>query len=74
MSYEQFKRKLEGQSLPLHTKRPYHGDVRPGEEYVEPKLYQQPNYSHDTPHGSTDFRQWQEAEIKVGFAHYVTRA
>lgn len=42
------KRKLEGQSLPLYSKKPYHGDVNPGREYVEPKLYQQPNYRYDS--------------------------
>lgn len=41
------KRKFEGQSLPLHSKRAYHGDVNPGREYVEPKVYQQPSYRYE---------------------------
>jgi hypothetical protein len=41
------KRKLEGHSVPVQNKKPYYGDVRPGQEYQEPRLYQQPNYSFD---------------------------
>jgi hypothetical protein len=41
------KRKHEGHSVPVHNKKPYYGDVRPGQDYHEPRLYQQPNYSYD---------------------------
>jgi hypothetical protein len=41
------KRKHEGHSVSVHNKKPYYGDVRPGQEYQEPRLYQQPNYSYD---------------------------
>jgi hypothetical protein len=41
------KRKHDGHSVPVHNKKPYYGDVRPGQEYHEPRLYQQPNYSYD---------------------------
>lgn len=41
------KRKLESHSVPVYNKRAYYGDVRPGQEYQEPKLYQQPQLSYE---------------------------
>ncbi|WIA29633.1 hypothetical protein OEZ86_012120 [Tetradesmus obliquus] len=60
------KRQHEGYSVPVPNKRPYYGDVRPGQEYQEPRLYQQPNYSYDDAgREGTDFTQWSEADIKA---------
>jgi len=37
------KRRAE-QTLQVASKRHHLGDVNPGQEYVEPRMYQQPNY------------------------------
>eukprot|EP00879_Flechtneria_rotunda_P027393 GHRR01029341.1.p1 GENE.GHRR01029341.1~~GHRR01029341.1.p1 ORF type:complete len:351 (+),score=108.74 GHRR01029341.1:127-1179(+) len=63
---EYSKRKHDGQSLPLYNKRPYYGDVNPGTEYVEPKLYQQPHFVYDgQQHKNTNFNIWTERKIKA---------
>jgi hypothetical protein len=40
------KRRAE-HTLQVASKRHHLGDVNPGREYVEPRVYQQPNYSCD---------------------------
>lgn len=48
--YGQTKRRPE-QTLQVASKRQHVGDVNPGREYVEPRVYQQPNYDYDSePH------------------------
>ncbi|KAF8073162.1 DEAD-box ATP-dependent RNA helicase 24 [Scenedesmus sp. PABB004] len=55
-------------TLPLSApKRPFVGDVRPGQAYVEPKVYQQPSLDQEAaprPQG-TEFSAWGEAEIRA---------
>lgn len=49
------KRRAE-QILQVASKRHHLGDVNPGREYVEPRVYQQPNYSQD--HQQHEVRVW----------------
>lgn len=41
------KRRAEHTLQVPSTKRQHQGDVKPGWEYVEPRVYQQPNYSDE---------------------------